>query len=123
MPSIRLTTGVTGNAVEAYNRTTWRSGPRQDLVGDDLTRLTSSVFAHIEFKTKLVNETTGEGIACDTSASTGCPMVTIRHSTWDYVYDRNNNAGWQANDWNSFYGVYQVPSGGFTTAVYLMVVG
>ena len=123
LPSIRLTTGVTGNAVEAYNRTTWRSGPRQDLVGDDLTRLTSSVFAHIEFKTKLVNETTGEGIACDTSASTGCPMVTIRHSTWDYVYDRNNNAGWQANDWNSFYGVYQVPSGGFTTAVYLMVVG
>ena len=73
LPSIRNTTGVTGNAVEAYNRTAWRSGPRQDLVGDDLTCLVPGTFAHIEFKTKLVNETTGEGIGCDTSISTGCP--------------------------------------------------
>lgn len=79
--SFELTTGVTGNGVKAYGRTTWRSGPRQDIWPDDLACLKPGTFVHFDFKVRLVDDVTGEGVACDTSSSTDCPMVTVRHAT------------------------------------------
>ena len=118
--SISLVPGVTSNAIYAGGRTAWRSGQRQNLEQEDLDCLPPGTFVNIDFKVKLIDETTGQGVDCDPLSTTSCPLVTIRHSTFDYAYNRNKV--WNPNGWNDFHGTYLV-SGPWTTSVYLMVCG
>lgn len=117
---IRLTDGVTGNAIEGYNRSTFRSGPRQDLTQKDLGCLPVGSTLYVSFKAKLIDQTTGEGVACDPLTITSCPMITLRHETWDYITDPLMQ--WDPNSWNSFHGQYEVTSE-WSSSVYVMISG
>jgi hypothetical protein len=118
---IRLTDGVTGYAIEGYDRSGFRSGPRQDLTQRDLSCLPVGSTFYVSFKAKLVDQTTGEGVACDPLTITSCPMITLRHANWDYIDDPYMK--WDPSGWNSFHGYYEVTSEWSTDSVYVMISG
>ena len=93
-----------GQRIEAAGRTSWRSGPGQNLNSGDLGCLSIGTVIKFSFKAKLYNETTGEpDMSCADGANwRDCPLVATRewfpeewdNHKWIYHNDWGMNNNW-----------------------------
>jgi hypothetical protein len=95
-------------AYKAYDRWSETSGMKMNLL--PLKCLTEGTTWFVNFKVKLEDGTTGDGVSCDPSGveSTGCPYVWLRVvKTTGQTFDVNihdDNEEWDPENWNSFSG-------------------